>query len=91
METPPTPSPVRSCWTAARQRLFLVALIETGNVSHAARAAGMSRSSAHRLRARLAGTAFDRQWDRALALHGDSMANPFGPDPLHPGTPGKPR
>jgi len=78
----PTPSPAtvqpdRTHWTPARQCLFLAALLETGNVSRAARAAGMSRSSAHRLRVRLAGTVFDRTWDKALALHADRMAAPF--------------
>lgn len=91
----PTPSsatvqPDRAHWTPARQRLFLAALLETGNVSRAARAAGMSRSSAHRLRARLAGTVFDRTWDKALALHADRMADPFAASAVHP-TPRKAR
>jgi hypothetical protein len=64
-------------WTPARQRIFLSALLETGCVGRAARAAGMSRSSAHRLRVRLAGTPFDRTWDRALAEHARRMADPF--------------
>lgn len=74
----------RTHWTPARQRLFLVALLETGSVAQAARVAGMSRSSAHRLRQRLAGTPFDRSWDRALALHARRLADPFGPDPAAP-------
>ncbi|WP_443019434.1 hypothetical protein [Sphingobium sp. RAC03] len=41
----------------------------------------MSRASAHRLRRRLAGTPFDRTWDRALALHAQSLADPFAPPP----------
>ncbi len=77
----PAPLPARAHWTPARQRLFLTALLETGNVSHAAQAAGMSRSSAHRLRARLAGTPFDRTWTNALALHAGRMADPFAADP----------
>ena len=91
----PTPSPAtvqpdRTHWTPARQRLFLAALLETGNVSRAARAAGMSRSSAHRLRVRLAGTVFDRTWDKALALHADRMADPFATGAV-PDTPHKAR
>jgi len=41
------------------------------------RAARMSRSSAHRLRRKLAGTPFDQAWDRALAVHAHLMADPF--------------
>lgn len=81
----PTPAPVapaesRAHWTPARQRVFLHALLDTGSVARAARAAGMSRSSAHRLRARLAGTPFDRTWDHALAVHAQRLADPFAPD-----------
>ena len=71
----------RARWTPDRQRLFLATLLATGNVTHAARTAGMSRASAHRLRQRLAGTPFDRTWDRALALHAQSLADPFAPPP----------
>lgn len=71
---PPAPSPR---WTPAKQRILLVALMETGSVARAARAAGMSRTSAHRLRRRLAGTPFDRAWDRALDLHAQALADPI--------------
>ncbi|MEK7343929.1 MAG: LysR family transcriptional regulator [Pseudomonadota bacterium] len=64
-------------WTPERQRLFLAALLATGNVTQAARAAGMSAASAHRLRRRLAGTPFDRAWAGALVLHAQSLADPF--------------
>ncbi|WP_448658660.1 LysR family transcriptional regulator [Sphingomonas sp. CJ99] len=88
---PPVPTPDRSApaaapparrarWTPARQRIFLVALSDTGSIAAAARAAGLSRSSAHRLRARLAGTPFDIGWDRALALYARRAADPFAPD-----------
>ncbi|MDG5489502.1 LysR family transcriptional regulator [Sphingomonas sp. BGYR3] len=74
----PSASPrVRALWTPARQRIFLTALAETGSIARAARAAGMSRSSAHRLRLRLAGTPFDRLWDRALAVNAARLADPF--------------
>jgi AraC-like DNA-binding protein len=69
--------PTRAHWTPARQRIFLAALLDTGSVACAARAAGMSRSSAHRLRARLAGTPFDRAWDQVLVEHARRMADPF--------------
>ncbi|MDI1296012.1 MAG: LysR family transcriptional regulator [bacterium] len=77
MEQPLPTRTDRTRWTPARQRLFLAALLECGSVARAARAAGMSRSSAHRLRARLAGTAFDRTWANALALHAGRMADPL--------------
>jgi len=85
--TPPSPAlaapprPDRARWTPDRQRLFLTTLLATGNVTQAARVAGMSRASAHRLRRRLSGTPFDRTWDRALALHAQRLADPFAPDP----------
>ncbi|MGN6270348.1 MAG: LysR family transcriptional regulator [Sphingomonas sp.] len=69
--------PLRAQWTPAKQRIFLAALLETGSVARAARAAGMSPSSAHRLRARLADTPFDHAWDQALALHARQLADPF--------------
>lgn len=75
------PAPLRAHWTPARQRIFLAALAETGSIARAARAAGMSRSSAHRLRARLAGTPFDRAWSQALALNARRLADPFAAAP----------
>ena len=39
-------------WTADRQLRFLDVLTRTQNITHAAAAAGMSRESAYRLRAR---------------------------------------
>jgi hypothetical protein len=74
------PPPPRAHWTPARQRIFLTALLDTGSVALAAKAAGMSRSSAHRLRTRLAGTPFARLWDLALAEHARRLADPFGGD-----------
>ncbi len=74
----PTPKPPRALWTPARQRIFLSALLETGSVTRAAQAAEMTRSSAQRLRLRLAGTPFDRTWDQVLAEHRRRLADPFG-------------
>jgi AraC-like DNA-binding protein len=71
----------RTHWTPARQRIFLVALLETGSVTRAAHAAGMSRSSAYGMRRRLAGTPFVRLWDQVLAQHAERMLDPFAPDP----------
>jgi hypothetical protein len=74
------PPPSRAHWTPAKQRIFLTALLETGSVALAAKAAGMSRSSAHRLRTRLAGTPFARLWDLTVAEHARRLADPFGGD-----------
>ncbi|PKP93753.1 MAG: LysR family transcriptional regulator [Alphaproteobacteria bacterium HGW-Alphaproteobacteria-16] len=76
------PSP-RARWTPAKQRIFLGVLVETGCVAHAARMAGMSRSSAHRLRHRLRGTPFVQAWDHALLLHARRLRDPFA-DTLAP-------
>jgi len=85
-DQPATTTP-RNHWTPARQRIFLTALVETGSIARAARAAGMSRSSAHALRNRLAGTPFEHHWNHALKLHAARFADPFAPDPLAPRSP----
>jgi len=73
--TPPvprfTPVPVRprrDGWTAQRQRVFIQTLAETGLVTRAARAAGMSERSAHRLALREDAESFCQAWDAALRL-----------------------
>ncbi len=80
----PHPAPDHTRWTPTKQRAFLIALLETGNVTHAAQGVGMSRISAHRLRRRLTGTMFDRSWGWALAQYRVRMADPFAPDLPHP-------
>jgi hypothetical protein len=83
-----TDTPPRARWTPARQRIFLAALHDGGSIAQAARAAGMSRSSAHRLRVRLAGTPFVQMWDRVLADHRRRLADPLAPGTAPaPGTP----
>ncbi|QDZ07402.1 hypothetical protein FPZ24_07850 [Sphingomonas panacisoli] len=72
-----TQQPSRARWTPAKQRLFLKILFDTGSVARAAQAAGMSRSSAHRLRRRLADTPFDHAWNNVLAEHQRRLADPF--------------
>ncbi|QUT08090.1 LysR family transcriptional regulator [Sphingobium phenoxybenzoativorans] len=74
-------SPNPAHWTPAKQRIFLMALADTGNVVRAARAAGMTSRSAHRLRAKLSGTPFDRAWSQAIAHAVRMQGDPF--DPLH--------
>lgn len=61
-------------WTPARQAAFLRALAATHSVSAAARAAGMSRQTAYRLRARLKGQPFDLAWDAAFQSSFDALA-----------------
>ena len=80
MEPQSPRKPRRAHWTPAKQRIFLAALLDTASVAQAARAAGMSRSSAHRLRQRLAGTPFDRAWDQVLIHHARRLADPLARD-----------
>ena len=72
MEPPRTPSAVRPPrvnadyrWTAPKVIAFFEALAAGGSVAEAARAVGMSRQSAYRLRARYAGTEVARGWELA--------------------------
>ena len=53
-----------SRWTGAKAACFLKALAKTGEVAAAARAVGMSRQAAYRLRARA--PEFARVWEMAL-------------------------
>lgn len=62
-----TASTEPSRWTIARMQTFIATLRRTRNVAAAARAAGMSRRSTYRLRARLPGHPFDRAWEAAMA------------------------
>ena len=55
-------------WTTDKALVFLGALADLGRVGEAARAVGMGRQSAYRLRARLGeGSVFAKAWDRAQA------------------------
>ena len=56
----------RDGWTVERQIGFLAALARSGRVTEAAASVGMSRESAHRLRARESGGLFAALWDAAL-------------------------
>ena len=53
-------------WTPERQLRFLDALARTRSVTSAARAAGMSRESAYRLRSRKEGLLFAHLWGRLM-------------------------
>jgi len=52
-------------WTEEKQRRFIETLADTGLVSAAAAAVGMSRETAYRLRRSPHGAAFARAWDAA--------------------------
>lgn len=52
-------------WTEEKQRRFIETLADTGLVNVAARAVGMTRESAYRLRRAGHGAAFARAWDAA--------------------------
>ena len=62
----PEPSRKVGGWSAARQRLYIEALAETGSVHAAARTAGLSARSAYQLRVR--SPAFSAAWDAAQQL-----------------------
>jgi hypothetical protein len=59
----------RDGWTIRRQFAFLDTLARTRSVTRAAKAAGMSRESAYRLRRRPSSALFAAAWDRALKGH----------------------
>jgi hypothetical protein len=68
-DSPKLPKIRRDGWTPERQLRFLDTLARTRSVTRAARAAGMSRESAYRLRGRKDGALFAAAWDRALEGH----------------------
>lgn len=57
----------RDGWTAERQRSFIATLARTGCVAQAAHAAGMSVTSAYKLRRRPDAGSFATAWGTALA------------------------
>ena len=70
-------------WTPQRQIEFLTALASSHSVSEAARAVGMSRQSAYRLRAKLKGEPFDLAWGAALRCRFDALAEAAMERALH--------
>ena len=66
-----TPAPTRkqqAGWTAERQRIFIDRLALTGNAGEACALAGLSSSSAYRLRNKAGADGFARAWDAAMVL-----------------------
>lgn len=60
-------------WTEEKQRRFIEVLADTGLVSAAAKAVGMSREGANRLRRSPHGAAFARAWDAARHHAGGAL------------------
>ena len=56
------------CWTSQTQANFIRALEAMGSVGKAARAVGMGRASAYRLRERPDAASFAAAWDRAISM-----------------------
>ena len=67
-------------WSEARQCGFLCALYVTGSVAAAARAVGMSRRGAFRLRERDGAESFADAWDRVLTPPGEGHVAARKPD-----------
>jgi len=55
-------------WTPETQASFIRALEAMGSVGKAARAVGMGRASAYRLRERAEAASFAAAWDRAISM-----------------------
>ena len=55
-------------WSAEVQERFILALEAMGSVGQAARAVGMGRASAYRLRERPDAASFAAAWDSAIAM-----------------------
>lgn len=55
-------------WSLPQQQRFIMALAAMGSVGQAARAVGMGRASAYRLRDRAGAESFARAWDHAITL-----------------------
>ena len=64
----------RDGWTIPRQLRFLEVLDRTRSVTKAARAVGMSRESAHRLRNRPNAALFAATWDRAMGADRSALS-----------------
>ncbi|MDZ4306280.1 MAG: hypothetical protein U0988_00205 [Allopontixanthobacter sp.] len=71
----PPPATGHNHWTRARMVEFLRELAACQSVARAARAVGMSRQSAYRLRNRLQGTPFSLGWEVALEAGYQQLAH----------------
>ncbi|WP_439534302.1 hypothetical protein [Polymorphobacter sp.] len=76
MNEPFDPVPVRARhdgWTPARQHEFIMRLADTGSVTEAAEAVGMTVQTAYRLRRHPDATQFREAWDRAVEQAGAQL------------------
>jgi hypothetical protein len=89
MQQPPTPAPPEdedplafapvpvsarhNGWSERRQHDFIAALAAMGSVTRAAKAVGMTKQSAYKLRERAGAEGFARAWDIALRMGYDEM------------------
>lgn len=64
-------------WTPERQRAFIAALAEWGNVTHAAESAGMTSVAAYQLRRQPGAESFRKAWDAALTMEGPAPTVPL--------------
>lgn len=67
---PPIARPRHDGWSGEKRLAFIVTLRRTRNVTRAAAAAGMSRESAYRLRARPSAAEFAAAWGPCAAPRG---------------------
>ncbi|GAA4043241.1 hypothetical protein [Parerythrobacter jejuensis] len=78
-----TPPPDNTRWTGEKASAFLKLLARSGKVAPCARAVGMSRQSAYRLRARA--PKFAAFWEDAMELARSRRATSRrGRKPVHP-------
>ena len=82
-QPPRKPAPDNTRWTGAKASGFLKLLARTGKVASSARAVGMSRQAAYRLRARA--PKFAEYWDMSMDLAARRKASSRrGRKPVHP-------
>ena len=84
MDTPrkPRPKPDNSRWTGEKATIFLKLLARSGKVAASARAVGMSRQAAYRLRARA--PKFAEYWDMSMEVWRKTRASAQRRKYVHP-------
>lgn len=70
LEFIPVPQEIRryNGWSVIQQERFILALEAMGSVGPAAKAIGMGRASAYRLRERKGAESFSQAWDKAVEM-----------------------
>ena len=80
--SPPKPKPDNTRWTGEKATVFLKLLARSGKVAASARAVGMSRQAAYRLRARA--PKFAEYWDMSMEVWRKSRASSRRRKYVHP-------